>query len=217
VEPQSLWQQYSYTILQNNVIILTVNDSSLINEYLNLGAEQEFIFNSNFYTYLNNNYPGFNTFSSLDTLYLIKTQPSAFGTPNTYDFVFYLPGFDPIGLTPTLGVPNDINTQVCYNKVDYVRVLNTVSVGNSNILNIGDLIDLNTIISNLTLNETCCNELGQGLWSFINGQCYFKNLKQMYIMFNNNHNILNKIIDKKFKYLLIRYLKVIVTTIIKCI
>lgn len=174
VEPQSLWQQYSYTILQNNVIILTVNDSSLINEYLNLGAEQEFIFNSDFYTYLNNNYPGFNTFSSLDTLYLIKTQPSAFGTPNTYDFVFYLPGFDPIGLTPTLGVPNDINTQVCYNKVDYVRVLNTVSVGNSNILNIGDLIDLNTIISNLTLNETCCNELGQGLWSFINGQCYWK-------------------------------------------
>jgi hypothetical protein len=39
----------------------------------------------------------------------------------------------------------------------------------------------------------------------------------MYIMFNNNHNILNKIIDKKFKYLLIRYLKVIVTAIIKCI
>lgn len=59
----------------------------------------------------------------------------------------------------------------------YIPILNNqTTTGNliSPNTNLGDLINVNTILSNLTLNETCCTELGQGLWTWLDGKCYWK-------------------------------------------
>lgn len=107
-------------------------------------------------------------------LKLVKVTPSSSGY-KAYFWYDDFPNYDPFYFINN--IPKDINDQTCYNKVTYTPVVNTQASGSGLgffDFNIDITKPLDTILSNLTLNETCCLELGQGLWSWIDGRCYWK-------------------------------------------
>ena len=171
--------------LFDNLIILGTNNP----EILNFPICENYTFNQfdsnfdNLYFNLRNNTNTPTVKNNLETsppLKLIRVEQAPQGYL-AYFWYDYFPNYNPNFLT---NFPKDINDQTCYNKVTYTPVVNQTAssgLGNFNIdfINI-DFINrpLDTILSKLTLNETCCLELGQGLWSWIDGRCYWNPPKE---------------------------------------
>lgn len=103
-------------------------------------------------------------------LRLVKVEQ----VPQGYLAYFWYDNFPNFNTSNFFNFKKDINDQICYHKVTYTPVVNPQSsFGNIGFI---DFVNkpLDTIISNLTLSEICCLELGQGLWSWVDGRCYWK-------------------------------------------
>lgn len=163
----------------DDIIVLKTNNP----EILNVQLCENYTFNSwengnntNLYeTLINstNNITVKNNLQQSPPLKLINVN-SVTGGYEAYFYYDYFPGYTNNLPLSTLINGNTIQDKICYTKVKYSPVLNPTNTFPSNIdLNIGEIVDINTIISN-SLNETCCKELGNGLWTWLDGTCYWK-------------------------------------------
>lgn len=159
----------------DNVILLTTNNP----EVLNLPTCQNYTFNqydsTNSYNLYNNlydktgNFLVKNNLENSPPLKLLKVEQTTSGYL-AYFWYDYNPNYTLNFLEPI--AQTNIVDKLCYTKITYTPVLNTNGIDVN--FSLDGLIDLNTIISNLTLSEVCCEQLGQGVWSWVDGRCYWK-------------------------------------------